>query len=568
MLTVLKIIISCIRKGEPVDWSNYNVYTVANVAKRFFLDVPGGILGEHNERRLLLSSITPRETLQSRVSATYETLQQRLPKKLKHAPGFETPSYVDTEEQESEKIFSSPLRSDNTGLLCDFGMPPISPTEREKLDLFAEILDTLPECCREVTVIFLGILHSMVRYAGFEVTKNYQESTAAPTSILYARLSNATPPPPPIRTLAEAVSKSVAGALLHTCPISVEMVDRASQVMQTLILRFSQLGEAVTFHYTDLLLGRVCTRTPEIYLTQIQVLEYFTVPPISGAKAQKLKYTKYSQKGQEDDKFALPVGRILTMASRLLCITRSRLSGSQARKSTSNPEEKASPSSVANDPQQLSPQTTIPTESATKYASETSTGDAARQVPVAAIVDEPLADDSQCIGEAHDSTAEENDESVGKDRAHILTRSYIRRSRSRYRAVHRRQMEVMLRRTAWFLGSTPTPTIKLPITPQLLVTPEEVPCAPTSTQSLLEIGMPIDIEEERKYQADSEIKKFQEMLGVPFYLSPLPRISVTSIRSAPTGQVSPMTSLHIDSEKEDDREECIEESRSIPRTEL
>nr|CDS29221.2 RhoGAP [Hymenolepis microstoma] len=573
LLGITLIILSSVKKGEVVNWSSYNVYTVASIAKRFLLDVPGGVLGEHNERRLLLSSLTPRETLQSRVSATYEILQQRLPKKLKHAPGFETASYVESGDLEGEETFNSPLLTDKTGLLCDFGMPPITSPEKEQIELFAEILDTLPECCREVVVIFLGILHSMVRYAGFEATKSYQESnpftlSGIPKSILYAPVSTTSPPPPPIKTLAEAVSKSVAGALFHTCPTSVEMVDRASQVMQTLILRFSHLGETITFHYTDLLLGRVCPRIPEITLTQIQILEYFTVPPPSGARVRKFKYAKYSQKGQEDDKFALPVGRILTMASRLLCLTRSRLGGSQSRKSTTTSEGKPSPTDVTNDSQQPLLQKTIATETKTENASKTSIVGAATQVPVAAIVDEPLADDSQCPGEAHDSTAEENDESVGRDRAHILTRSYIRRSRSRYRAVRRRQMEAMLRRTAWFLGSTTTPPIRLPITPQLLVTPEEVPCAPTSTQSLLEIDMPIDIEEQRKYQDESEIKKFQETLGVPFFLGPLPRVSVTSIRSAPTGQVSPMTSLHMDSEKEEDCEECIEESRSIPRTEL
>lgn len=129
-------------------------------------------------------------------------------------------------------------------------------------------------------------------------------------------------------------------------------------------------------------------------------------------------------------------------------------------------------------------------------------------------------------------------------------------------------METMLRRTAWFLGSTPTPTIRLPTTPQLVVTSEGVPCAPTSTQSLLEIGMSMDIVEQRKYQTESEIKKSQEMLGVPFYLSPLPRVSVTSIRSAPTGQASPMISLHVDSEEEGECEGFIEEPRSIPLTEL
>ncbi|VUZ55152.1 unnamed protein product [Hymenolepis diminuta] len=425
------------------------------------------------------------------------------------------------------------------------------------------------------------MLHSMVRHAGFEVTTGCHSCSpptisGASSSVPRARSTSSTPPPPPpIKTLAEAVSKSVAGALLHTCPLSVDMVDRGAQVMQTLILRFAHLGEPITFHYTDLLLEHVCsnmtTSSPNHPVTipsMSQVVSDFIVPPSSMARIRKLKGKKPTQKGQEDEKCAPPVGRIIAMASRLLCLTRSRLGGAQTGTPSIASTETPSPSCVAKIPQQQSIQTTTTTESGMQYPPTTSTIGAATQVSVAATVVEPTADESNCIREAQDSPMEENSESVGKERAHILTRSYIRRSRSRYRAVQRRQMETMLRRTAWFLGSTPTPTIRLPTTPQLVVTSEGVPCAPTSTQSLLEIGMSMDIVEQRKYQTESEIKKSQEMLGVPFYLSPLPRVSVTSIRSAPTGQASPMISLHVDSEEEEECEGFIEESRSIPLTEL
>ncbi|VDK81570.1 unnamed protein product, partial [Dibothriocephalus latus] len=57
-ITQMKTISSQLAVGEPVDWSSYNVYTVANVAKRFLLSVPGGLLGDHNERRLLATAVS------------------------------------------------------------------------------------------------------------------------------------------------------------------------------------------------------------------------------------------------------------------------------------------------------------------------------------------------------------------------------------------------------------------------------------------------------------------------------------------------------------------------------
>ncbi|KAM7533327.1 hypothetical protein Aperf_G00000122003 [Anoplocephala perfoliata] len=165
--------------------------------------------------------------------------------------------------------------------------------------------------------------------------------------------------------------------------------------------------------------------------------------------------------------------------------------------------------------------------------------------------------------QTQDSPKEETDDSEGTEQVRILTRSYIRRCRSRYKAVHRRQMETMLRRTAWFLESTPTPSIRIPTAPQLVITSSGVTCAPTSTQSMLEIGMHLDLEtqlaKEREHQLKDEPDQQLEVLGVPFYFSPHPRASLTSIRSAPTCQASPITPLQTDSREE---EEC---SKGISR---
>ncbi|CDS43673.1 RhoGAP [Echinococcus multilocularis] len=605
-ISQMKVISSSLAKGVVVDWSAYNVYTVANVAKRFLLSVPGGIFGEHNERRLLVAAVPPSTphsphqppSASGATSATtaVPSAQHRLPSKLQHAPGFQTSHVEVTAEGSTGRlgngresggdIFVSSLFSDRTGFLCDFGMLPPSPVEMDQIELFIEILDTLPPPCRELAIIIFGILHSMVRHAGFEVTTGCYSctpSTPSRTTFPLLRAPQTTPsvtppPPPPIRTLAEAVSKSVAGALLHTCPLSVDMVDRGAQVMQTLILRFAHLGDSITTYYTDLLLGRVCSNSSSspastVIPSMSQVVNSFIVPPSSTARIKKLKGKKTLQKGQgvEEGKCTPPVGRILALASRLLCLTRSRLGGGGEGEQTTQATATVpclasttpSPSSVVSAlPRPPTPAITTKAVGVTK-------------VPVTAAVAEAPSVEPKDVGEEnHDSQKEETDDSEGTEHTQILTRSYIRRSRNRYRAVHRRQMEAMLRRTAWFLGSnvttvtavTAATTTIANTAPQLVVTSAGVPYAPTSTQSLLEIGLPLDLEEQQ--QQFQQLPHSPEGLAVPFYLSSLPRVSVTSIHSAPTYQESPATPRQVDSGEEGEEGEEIRvegQSRSIPR---
>ncbi|KAM7533439.1 hypothetical protein Aperf_G00000121976 [Anoplocephala perfoliata] len=143
------IICSSLAKDEVVDWSNYNVYTVANVAKRFLLSIPGAILGENNELRILDSALPPIGTLQSHTTITSTT------------------STTATEHR------------------------------------LSRILDNLPPPCRELAVIIFGLLHSMVRHAGFEVATGCHScspSTPSQTSssLLRAPKSSTPTAPPPL----------------------------------------------------------------------------------------------------------------------------------------------------------------------------------------------------------------------------------------------------------------------------------------------------------------------------------------------------------------------------------
>ncbi|PAA90492.1 hypothetical protein BOX15_Mlig013560g1 [Macrostomum lignano] len=49
----MRKIIKCLAEGRPVDWSDYNFWTVANVAKKFLLAIPDGVFGKTGEATLL-----------------------------------------------------------------------------------------------------------------------------------------------------------------------------------------------------------------------------------------------------------------------------------------------------------------------------------------------------------------------------------------------------------------------------------------------------------------------------------------------------------------------------------
>ncbi len=51
----IKKIIADLEAGRTINWTEYNFYTLANIAKRFLLKIDGGILGEKAEEELIKS---------------------------------------------------------------------------------------------------------------------------------------------------------------------------------------------------------------------------------------------------------------------------------------------------------------------------------------------------------------------------------------------------------------------------------------------------------------------------------------------------------------------------------
>ncbi|CAH8652374.1 unnamed protein product [Schistosoma rodhaini] len=65
----MKKIISDLEAGRPIRWTDYNFYTLANIAKRYLLHIEGGILGPESEEQLLSTLDIPDD--QARIEAMH-----------------------------------------------------------------------------------------------------------------------------------------------------------------------------------------------------------------------------------------------------------------------------------------------------------------------------------------------------------------------------------------------------------------------------------------------------------------------------------------------------------------
>uniref|UniRef100_A0A095A594 Rho GTPase-activating protein 20 n=1 Tax=Schistosoma haematobium TaxID=6185 RepID=A0A095A594_SCHHA len=65
----MKKIISDLEAGRPIRWTDYNFYTLANIAKRYLLHIEGGILGPESEEKLLSTLDIPDD--QARIEAMH-----------------------------------------------------------------------------------------------------------------------------------------------------------------------------------------------------------------------------------------------------------------------------------------------------------------------------------------------------------------------------------------------------------------------------------------------------------------------------------------------------------------
>ncbi|KAF8562223.1 hypothetical protein P879_07972 [Paragonimus westermani] len=291
--------------GDAVDWDEYNVYTVANVAKKLLLSIPGGLFGPDGEAQLLATADSSCSSELEQITECLLRTDRR--KQQNAADGGDSrsdvvgdlertyPCKAMLEQSNLHPVFSSPLCEAagktvtfvDDPIACGPQQPPrptcwprgsiqqlhqLSGVAGQRISVFLRVLDSLPSSHQQLSVLMIGILHQLVFHSASNSAKSMFASmiqlgglpalttrwkSPALSDVQDADVEDQSAPEIPLLTLAEGVVKSVAGALFHTCPSSVSMVEQTAQVLRSLVLYFPVMGETVVRFYLDAVNDRI-----------------------------------------------------------------------------------------------------------------------------------------------------------------------------------------------------------------------------------------------------------------------------------------------------------------------
>ncbi|CAH8576672.1 unnamed protein product [Heterobilharzia americana] len=294
----IKHILHRFASNHTIDWKDYNIHTVATVAKRVLVNIPNGLIGLKGENQLLHTALltqqqqhdsiqvkTIRRTFQSTLgvsstgvtsksssepannlhgktedcmnTATITSVQQS---QLSGNDNGENQTVTECTKQSDQIVRRATvianIQSDkeiNISLLFSYGsiqqIYQLTPIDLQRVQVFQSILRDLTSAHRQLTIMIFGILHQLVFNAAFNTAIQYsQQQESDKNSDEFPKI--------PLLKLAEGVVKSVAGSMFHTCTSSILLIDQTTQVLQSLVLCFPVVDKEFTQFYWDVLNNR------------------------------------------------------------------------------------------------------------------------------------------------------------------------------------------------------------------------------------------------------------------------------------------------------------------------
>ncbi|OON21430.1 RhoGAP domain protein [Opisthorchis viverrini] len=265
-ITQMRQILQEFTSGNPVNWSDYNVYTVANVAKKLLLSIPDGLFGVRGEALLLStasgsSCSTEVDELLDPVLSSRSVVAESHCSRLFPPGDQKTVTFADD---------LNPLGSVSSRLPRGsvIQLTQLSEVAERRIAVFLRVLESLPSSHRQFSILVFGLLHQLVMNA------TSSAASCSLSSLVDLSRSSGTLLPKredakdvglavaevPLLVLAEGVVKSVAGALFHTCCSSIHLVEQAAQVLRTLVLFFPAMGDSVTRFFVEAVANRLPPR--------------------------------------------------------------------------------------------------------------------------------------------------------------------------------------------------------------------------------------------------------------------------------------------------------------------
>ncbi|GAA51492.1 hypothetical protein CLF_106248 [Clonorchis sinensis] len=162
-ITQMKQILHEFTSGNPVDWSEYNVYTVANVAKKLLLSIPDGLFGVRGEALLLStasgsSCSTELDELLDPVLSSRSAVAESHCSRLFPFGDQKTVTFADD---------LNPLGSVSSRLPRGsvIQLTQLSEVAERRIAVFLRVLESLPSSHRQFSILVFGLLHQLVMNA-------------------------------------------------------------------------------------------------------------------------------------------------------------------------------------------------------------------------------------------------------------------------------------------------------------------------------------------------------------------------------------------------------------------
>ncbi|CAI2731196.1 unnamed protein product [Schistosoma spindalis] len=272
----IKHILQRFASDQIIDWKDYNIHTVATVAKRVLFNIPNGLIGLKGEKQLLHTALLTQQPLnddnnnQLKTITNLKNIPIELDESLNTLLFNETNDHDDNHnknvhhtDNECTESFNEFIRraivitkidtiqqSNIVHLLFSYGsikqIYQLTPVDIERVQVFQNILKDLTIAHRQLTIMIFGILHQLVFNMAFNTANQNNELDKDNNEL----------PNIPLLKLAEGVVKSVAGSMFHSCTSSLLLINQTTQVLQSLVICFPVMDKQFTQFYWDILNNR------------------------------------------------------------------------------------------------------------------------------------------------------------------------------------------------------------------------------------------------------------------------------------------------------------------------
>uniref|UniRef100_A0A3Q0KSB6 Rho-GAP domain-containing protein n=1 Tax=Schistosoma mansoni TaxID=6183 RepID=A0A3Q0KSB6_SCHMA len=521
----IKHILQRFASDQVIDWKDYNIHTVATVAKRVLFNIPNGLIGLKGEKQLLRTALLTQQPLNDnnqlktiRKTSTIhlqdssnleisnnikistkstENLHLDINEPLNTSSLNETnPNSHDKNEHHTNKECIEQLddllkraivitnidttqQSNTVNLLFSYGsikqIYQLTPVDVERVQVFQNILKDLTVAHRQLTIMIFGILHQLVFNMAYNTANQNHE----------LEKDNDELPNIPLLKLAEGVVKSVAGSMFHSCTSSILLINQTTQVLQSLVICFPVMDKQFTQFYWDILNNRYKLRKSKLtHFPGVKIIK-----PGGTIRSESCSFMLYSKSTYST--------RIINAAGRLFCLKNSNSTNVTDNNNNIN-EVQTTPTSVISSAKHFcfpSKDSTRQLEKSKQYLSihreasiessfyqninETNNQIKQTEIIVDQPVDEPLVTFTDAPEDKRAKMKDVKFSLYSKVDVHdelnkLLIDEFntnlhsnnnntikLRRNHSRYHSLRRRQMENLTKRAEWFLKPTILPKLTL-----------------------------------------------------------------------------------------------------------